>query len=92
MSEASITLPLSMFGDMPLDQVIEAVKGFGDMASKVEAAQRNETALAQKLVDWSHVLQTILDADYDDFRRAQALRELLDQTKQFTNFVKGKIQ
>lgn len=92
MSEPSITLPLSMFGDMPLDQVIEAIKGFGDMTAKVEAAQRNETTMAQKLVDWSHILETILDGDHSEFQKLQHLRELIDQTRQFTNFVKGKVQ
>lgn len=95
MSNIQVILPLDVLSGAE-SLTAEGISAFLSDATKAteraDAAERNEKALAQKLVDWVGQLENILDADWNDFRKSQALRELVSETRQFTNFVKGRIQ
>lgn len=88
MSEVSITLPLSMFGEMSIDAVIANVKDVAESAAKVETAERLRDEMARQSVSWANNLQQILDGDWDEFTKLRALRELSTAVRNYSEHVK----
>ena len=76
MSQISITLPLDMFGDRSVDEVIQNIK-----EAEYLRAENNEQAgrildLKQRLTDVATDLTNIVNADEDVMWKFQGLRAL----------------
>lgn len=95
MSNIQIILPLDLLNgakSLTAEGIQEYLADAIEFKAKADRAQDNEKALAQRVVDWSNQLENILNGDHNDFQKAQLLRELSSEARQFTNFVKGQIQ
>lgn len=76
MSEMTVTIPVSMFGAVPLDDIISGIKNADEMQRKnTELTKRVEvlkSSLAQIAADLTHVI----NADVDVMAKFQELRHL----------------
>lgn len=84
----SISLPLSLFGDMPLDDLIINIKN-ADLAQRENQELKNALAAqGGSIVQFQSRLESILngDNDFDLMAKFQALRDL---SREMNNFVKG---
>lgn len=85
MSEVSITLPLSIFGDAPINDVIEKIKSFTSAQDEIEKANARADSYKSTMLQWANHLPTILDQDVDDFQKRQNLRQFARDTQEFAN-------
>lgn len=85
MTEITVTVPLSFFGEQGISP--EGIKKLADVeADKARLEQKNADLVAQ-MVQFAQQLGTAIDADMNMMDKFRYLRQLASETAQFANFI-----
>jgi hypothetical protein len=94
MSEIQITLPLDVFAgakSLTPEGISEFLEGAIKNKEKIQQAQNEAVTIAKQALGFFADLRRVLDADMDEYKKFQTLRELQRVSIPFTDFLKGKI-
>lgn len=56
---------------------------------KIQQADMNIRVSRERIIEWARDLEKIVDSDLDDFRKVQALRQLVAASREYANQVEG---
>ncbi|QGJ90110.1 hypothetical protein HWC80_gp102 [Mycobacterium phage Indlulamithi] len=87
-SEITITLPLSVFGDASVDEVIKGIK---ERESAMRVVNELKGAVERQRTAMSNLIQSlnqIIESDLEPFSKFQQLRQLQTEAN---NFMRGSI-
>ena len=86
MSDISISLPLSIFGDnASFNTVVDQIRNLEKLQRQIEQEKKRADSYRDTMLQWAAHLQSILDQDVDDFLKRQNLRQFARDTKEFAN-------